>query len=360
MTRAVLRLRWGLGNLPADLAAVVAIVFVTDVAALAPVIRDTPVRTAVGLAFAIFVPGYAFIAALFPERGVSPLLFRDSELDGDTDETGNGDEAHRESVGENAEDAVAGADRGIDGLERVALSFGLSIAITPLIGLALNFTPWGIRLVPILASLSGFSLFAAGIAAYRRWKLPAEERFRVPYREWAATAHAELFEPATRTDAVLNVALVVSILLATSSVGYAVLVPQNGERFTELYLLTETDDGELVADNYPTEFTVGEGQPLVVGLSNEEHERTDYTVVSQLQRVAVANNSSTVMRSERLSTFERTLSHNETWHANRTVTPTFEGQNLRVLFLLYRGSPPDDPTIDNAHRETHLWINVTA
>jgi len=32
---------------------------------------------------------------------------------------------------------------GIDGIERVALSFGLSIAIVPLIGLVLNFTPWG-------------------------------------------------------------------------------------------------------------------------------------------------------------------------------------------------------------------------
>ncbi|MFC7140589.1 DUF1616 domain-containing protein [Halosimplex aquaticum] len=336
MTRAVLRLRWGVGNLPADLAAVVAVVLVTDVAALAPVVRETPLRIGVGLAFVLFVPGYAFIAALFPERSVSPLL-----IEGD-------------------EEGVAGADRGIDGLERVALSFGLSIAITPLVGLVLNFTPWGIRLVPTLASVSGFTLIAIGVAAYRRWELPPEERFRVPYREWAAVGRAELFEPATRTDAVLNVALVASVLLATSSVGYAVLIPQDGERFSEFYLLTETDDGELVADNYPTEFTVGEGRPLVVGIGNEEHQRTDYTVVSQLQRVAVSNNSTTVLRSERLSTFGQTLGHNETWHTNRTVTPTFEGRNLRLLFLLYRGSAPDSPTIDNAYRETHLWINVTA
>ncbi|WP_415383283.1 DUF1616 domain-containing protein [Halosimplex sp. TS25] len=338
MTRAVLRLRWGLGNLPADLAAVVAVVLVTNVAALAPVIRETPLRVGVGLAFVLFVPGYAFVAALFPERSVSPLLVEDDD----------------------AEEAVAGADRGIDGLERVALSFGLSIAITPLIGLVLNFTPWGIRLVPILASLSGFSLLAVAVAAYRRWELPAEERFRVPYREWAAAGRAELFAPATRTDAVLNVVLVASVLLATSSVGYAVLVPQDGERFSEFYLLTETDDGDMVADNYPTEFTVGEGRPLVVGIGNEEHERTDYTVVSQLQRVEVSNNSTTVVRAERLATFGQTLGHNQTWHTQRTVTPTFEGTNLRLLFLLYRGSPPDDPSIDNAYRETHLWINATA
>ncbi|MHB8987039.1 MAG: DUF1616 domain-containing protein [Eubacteriales bacterium] len=43
-----------------------------------------------------------------------------------------------------------------DGIERVALSFGLSIAVVPLVGLILNYTPWGIRLAPILASLLVF------------------------------------------------------------------------------------------------------------------------------------------------------------------------------------------------------------
>ncbi|WP_135366456.1 DUF1616 domain-containing protein [Halosimplex halophilum] len=359
MTRTVLRLGRGVRQLPADLAAALAVVGLTDVAALAPVVRETPLRVVFGLAFVLFVPGYAFVAALFPERGDAPLAF-------DDDGSGAATDADIEMPGDTDADAdadpgVEGAgDRGIDGLERVALSFGLSIAIVPLIGLVLNFTPWGIRLVPILVSLSGFTVVAVAVAAYRRWELPAAERFRVPYREWGAAARAELFAPATRTDAVLNVALVASVLLATSSVGYAVLVPQQGEQFSEFYLLTEGDDGELVADNYPTEFTVDEGRPLVVGIGNQEHDRTEYTVVSQLQRVRVANNESTVQRSERLSTFGTTLAHNETYHTQRTVTPTFEGTNLRLLFLLYRGSPPEDPTIDNAYRETHLWVNVTA
>ena len=349
VTRTALRVRWGIRNLPADLAAVVAIVVLTNVAALAPVVRETPLRIGFGLAFVLFVPGYAFIAALFPEAGESPVESNDAAID-----------SAEEQAADEAADATQGTERGIDGLERVALSFGLSIAITPLIGLVLNFTPWGIRLVPILLSLSGFTVLAVATAAYRRWELPAEERFQVPYREWFAAGRAELFEPASRTDAALNVVLVLSILLATSSVGYAVLVPQQGEKFTEFYLLTETDDRDLVADNYPTEFTVGEGQPLVVGIGNQEHEQTRYTVVSQLQRVRIEDNSSTVLRSERLATFGQTLDHNETWHTRRTVTPTYEGTNLRLLFLLYRGTPPEDPSIDNAYRETHLWVNATA
>src|SRR5699024_9247473 len=88
----------------------------------------------------------------------------------------------------------------IDGIERVALSFGLSIAITPLIGLVLNFTPFGIRLVPIVLSIGGFTLLATIAAAVRRRELPTVERFRVPYRSWIRTTRAELLEPDTRLD----------------------------------------------------------------------------------------------------------------------------------------------------------------
>jgi hypothetical protein len=27
---------------------------------------------------------------------------------------------------------------------------------------------------------------------------------------------------------------------------------------------------------------------------------------------------------------------------------------------LYRGQPPADPTVENAYREVHLWVNVSA
>src|SRR3972149_42796 len=70
-----------------------------------------PARIILGLPFVLFFPGYALMAALFPRKD------------------------------------------DIDPIERVALSLGLSIAVVPLIGLALNYSPWGIRLDPILASL---------------------------------------------------------------------------------------------------------------------------------------------------------------------------------------------------------------
>jgi uncharacterized membrane protein len=223
----------------------------------------------------------------------------------------------------------------------------------------LNFTPFGIRLVPIVVSLSLLVVSLTAIAARRRWALPEEERLTVPWRAWLDAGRRELFEPETRTDAVLNVLLVVSLVVAVSSVGYAVAVPKQGESFSEFYLLTEEEDGELVADDYPTEFVAGESRSLVVGIGNQEHQTTAYTVVVELNRVQIQNNSSRVLDEERLRTFETRLAHNETWQRRHTVTPDMTGENLRLTYLLYRGDAPQNPTTANAYRELHLWVNVT-
>lgn len=56
----------------------------------------------------------------------------------------------------------------LDSLERLALSIGLSLAMVPLVGLLLNYTPWGIRLDPIVASLSLLGVALAVVAAIRK------------------------------------------------------------------------------------------------------------------------------------------------------------------------------------------------
>jgi uncharacterized membrane protein len=325
-------------TLPADLVAVVVAVVVAILAVFLPVVNETPLRIVVGLPFVLFIPGYALIAALFPEAGESPAEPETDDFEPEDAETRSG----------------------IDGIERLALSFGLSIAVVPLIGLALNFTPWGIRLTPIMVSLSLFTLLCTAVAAQRRRQLPSEERFAVPYREWYTAGRAELFHPDTRGDAVLNVLLVVSVLLAVGSIGYAVGIPKAGESFSEFYLLTEDDDGDLVADDYPTEFTQGESKSLIVGIGNQEHEAVNYTVVVELQRVQVQNNSTMVLEERSLKRFQTRVAHNETWHLNHSIAPQMTGENLRLTYLLYTDDPPQDPTVDNAYRELHLWVNVSS
>ncbi|WP_158855679.1 DUF1616 domain-containing protein [Halorhabdus sp. CUG00001] len=322
-------------RLPADLAAMCLLVVLTVVFVFVPVLNETPLRVLFGLAFVLFVPGYAFVAALFPEVG-------GTAMDGDERDASVTDRA------------------GIDGIERVALSFGLSIAIVPLTGLVLNFTPWGIRLGPIVVSLTALTMAFVAVAAHRRRRLPAEERLDVPYRAWLESGQSGLFEPDSRTDAALNVLLVLSVLLATASVAYGVMVPKQGEAFTELYVLNDGDGGELVADNYPQNVTVGESKPLVVGIGNHEHEPMDYTVVVALQRVEREGNTTTVLEEQELDRLTASIQANGTWQQRYGVQPTMTGEDLRLAFLLYRGDPPTEPTIENAYRENHLFVNVTS
>ncbi|AGB38638.1 DUF1616 domain-containing protein [Natronococcus occultus] len=345
-------------RLPADLAAMLAVTVLVNVAVFAPIVRETPLRVPLGLAFALFVPGYVFIAALFPEAGESPT-------------------ADEPAADETARFSGESIREGIDGIERVALAFGLSIAVVPLIGLVLNFTPWGIRLVPIMVALSGFTVAATAIAAHRRWELPAEERFAVPYHEWYAAGRTELLEPDTRLDGALNVMLILSIVLAVGVVGFAVVSPPAGEQFSAVYVLTEDDDGEYVADGYPTEFTQGESAEVVLGIDNHEHETTDYTLVAVEQQTETVVNESAVTESsgedenqtavnetvvtdqQELDRFETTLAHNESWHQTHELEPTMTGEDVRIVWLLFPdGEVPAEPTTDDTEYHVHLWVDV--
>lgn len=325
---------------PADLTAVVLLVAATAGAVFLPFVSQTPLRLVLGFPFALFVPGYALVAALFP-RG------------GELGAPGDGAEPASESR------AARPMDDGLGGLERVAFSVGTSIVLVTLIGLTLNFTPWGVRPVPVVAALGGLTLALVGVAARRRRRLPEEERLRVPYRGWLDAARRGLVSPETYADGALNVLLIVSLVLAVASVGYAIGAPGTGETFTEFYLLHENEDGELVAEGYPTNFTAGESQSLHVGIHNHERRSVEYTVVVELQQVRMADGTAVVESERQLHRFRARVSANETWRRNHSVTPRTTGDHLRLAYLLYRSDPPDDPTVGNAYRETHLWINVS-
>jgi len=56
----------------------------------------------------------------------------------------------------------------LDGLARLALSIGLSLALVPLVALVLNYTPFGIRLLPVAFSLSGLTLVFLAVSLKRK------------------------------------------------------------------------------------------------------------------------------------------------------------------------------------------------
>lgn len=323
-----------LRGLPSDLVAVALLTLLVNAAVFVPSLRGTPLQTVLGLVFVIVVPGYALVSALFPEADQS--TFR------------TGEDPH----------AFRATDRwDISGVERAALSLGSSIAIVPLVGIGLNFTPWGIQLVPIMAVLSGFTLSATAVALARRLVLAPDERFQVrllPHLSWLDGVRS----PDTRFGALLNLTLFVGILVAAGSVGFALATPSPADATTEFYLLTENDDGELVAADYPEELVAGDPASLTVGIDNMEFEQVDYTVVVQLQEVERTDDGVRVLERRQLDRFEASLDGEERWRRAHEITPTMTGEDLRIQYLLYRGEPPDDPTAETAYRTLHLWVDV--
>lgn len=98
------------------------------------------VRYVLGAIFILWLPGYAFIKALFPQR----LPFASG-------------------LGR----VLGTSGQNLDIIERVVLSLAMSLALVPIVGLLLNYTPWGIRLTPITLSLAALT-FAFSTAAIIR------------------------------------------------------------------------------------------------------------------------------------------------------------------------------------------------
>jgi uncharacterized membrane protein len=258
---------------------------------------STIARIILGLPFVLFFTGYTLMAALFPKKG---------------------------SLG---------------GVERVALSFGLSIAVVPLIGLILSYTPWGIRLYPILISLAVFILATSGVAWYRRGKLAPEERFRVPFN-----IKLPFWRGQSTTDKVLSVVLAVVIAGAIGTLGYVIAAPKVGEKFTEFYILGP----EGKAEHYPEELKVGEEGRVIVGIVNHEQEQASYKVEVWIDGEKAKLRIGGEDRDEIMVELE----NEEEWREEVSFVPQKAGEKQKVEFVLYKDGEP------YFKQPPYLWIDV--
>ena len=97
-------------------------------------------RSALGIIFVLFLPGFTFIRVLFP-----------------------------------AKVPVKTSSENMDTIERIALSFGMSLVLAAITGLILNYTPWGIRLTPITLSLLALTIVFATAAVLREYHAKANK-----------------------------------------------------------------------------------------------------------------------------------------------------------------------------------------
>ncbi|HEX7575826.1 MAG TPA: DUF1616 domain-containing protein [Candidatus Methanoperedens sp.] len=281
-------------NLPSDLLIILIWNILTVIFIFTPFLSETIFRTILGIPMVLFLPGYALIAALFPKKG------------------------------------------DLDGIERIALSFGLSIAVVPLLGLLLNFS-FGIRLIPILVTLCIYTTILIFTAAYRRDKLPSDERFTVPFHRFHEIIEEEFNTPKSKTDRILTVILILSIALAIGMLYFVITTPKIGERFTEFYILGP----EGKAENYPTILRNNSPSDILVGVVNHEYVNVNYTV-----RIALDK--------EILTDTWFSSGHNQTWEKNLTFVPDKEGTDMKLEFLLYK-----EDNFTAPYRDLHLWVNVT-
>lgn len=154
-----------------------------------------------------------------------------------------------------------------------------------------------------------------------------------------------------------TIVLAISVLLAMSTIGYALVVPSDGETYASLYLATEDDTGDLVSGSFPTEFTAGEERDVVVGVGNAEGETVSYTVVVEIQEVDTGSDTAVVDRTE-LRRFSAEVGHGESWERSHEVRPEEPGDDRRLTFSLYRGAAPSDPADEEPYRQTYVWIDV--
>jgi len=231
-------------------------------------------RIIFGLCLVLFFPGYTLLSALFPRKG------------------------------------------DLSGIERIALSFGLSIAVVPLMGLILNYTLWGITLYPILISITGFILACSAVAWRRQLRLPLEERFSITFNfklpQWARMG---------RVDKALSVGLAVAIVASLGFLAYVIAQPTPSEKFTEFYVLGP----EGKAENYPRELMVGEEATVILGIVNHEHQPTSY-------RVEIDINGN---RDKELAI--GILADEEKWEQEVSFALDESGLNQKIEFWLYKG-----------------------
>lgn len=308
---------------PFSLLAILALVLLSLVEIFVPLFSSTLLRLAISIPLLLFAPGYALLAAIAPE---APRVGDDPDVDGFS----------RPGT-----------------LQRLTYAVVLSLVVVPLVGYGLNFTAYGIRLVPVVLLVSAGTLLATTVAVYRWLSLPPIQRFSLDLGWHASHVWEDVVAGRGRLNTGLNVVLVVALLVACGALVYGGTVTSEAGH-SELFLATEQPDGSIAIGDYPSSLERGAANELVVGVVNEEGETQTYTVVATLERVE----DGVVTDSEVLERTQRTVEDGDRWTHSSSISPTITGENLRLTFALYLG---DEAVVEDSE-PTHMayvWVSVS-
>jgi len=264
-------------------------------------------------------------------------------------------------------------DKGIDTIERIALSLGLSIAVIALIGIGLDYSPFDIQLGSGFLTVFIFITSLGGVGVYRWYKTNPNERYVVLF-----DIQKIQIKSVNKYDKILSIILIISIMIAAVFFVYASISPKAFEKSTEFYLLGENGK----AEDYPQNLSLGENASVIIGIINNEHQTINYTVEIWLVNHTNNNDSPAIETTYNNAWFMNkinvTLDHVATnkekkwmpqWEYNYTFNIDKTGENLELVFLLFKGSTENynhsfdyknsiKQKISNSDEELHIWVNV--
>jgi uncharacterized membrane protein len=261
----------------------------------------------------------------------------------------------------------------LDTVERIAYSFALSLAIVPITGLILNFTIFGLEILPIILSLLLFILIIGVIALLQGYRFPQEEKI---------ITELDLSFPKVEKnlDSALTLILIASLILAPLYLTYTLLDPTTEEPFTEFYLLGP----EFELGGYQTELVIQEETNVIIGIANHENTKINYSIeIWLLDQKIILNKLTNKYETQNnhlwyLDKIQTTLPHNPAdinkpwkpqWEYNYTYNINQKGE-FKLYFLLFT-EPTDQYTqdtdylnitnqkINDAYRITNLSLSVS-
>jgi uncharacterized membrane protein len=219
-------------------------------------------------------------------------------------------------------------------LERLAGSMALSVAITSLLGLALNQTPLGIGIRTFMGSYIGITSLLAVLASYRRRKLTQRET-RCPPRP-----DKPLPVPGGHacTARILGTGALITLITALY---YVALFPpqQKVSPTTQFYLESESSNLDDLT------LSVRDGQPItvIIGLINLENRPTEYEIYRHTEGepdIPVA-----AVKLDSGQNWEMPYTFSFPAHADSGDT------DRQISFYLYK-----DSDIRTPYRTTYLWL----
>jgi len=248
-----------------------------------------PVRILFALPLVLFSPGYTLVSALFPKK------------------------------------------KDLSGIERAALSLGLSIVIVPLLGLMLNYAPWGIRPATIWGAVFFLTAVMSVLALQRRKRILPGERFSI-YIDFKINKWRDL----PVLNKVFSMALIATAVIFTSSFYCLSDESKVIDRFTQFYVLGP----EGRTEGYPREIYRGQEEEVILGIFNHEYRTVNYRVEVRLDGHPKENPGSFI------------IEHGREWEGPVTFSASEPREKIKVEFLLFKEGG-NEPCCS-----LHLWVKV--